>query len=79
MVRDIIGLILLGIIISVGISEGFNIYKMESRMRKMAYMAVHRAATDQLPTLGKNTSPNPFGCGTYECHKAMMAASKKVN
>ena len=78
MIQQITGLIFLGIAISVGVSQGFDIYKMESKMRTMAYKAVHQAATHQLPTLGKNTSPNPFGCGTYECHKMMTKAFKNA-
>ena len=69
MLRDIIGLILLGITISVGIASGFNPAKMATKMRQMAVEAIHDTRTMPLPTVYGVESPNPFGCGSYECHK----------
>lgn len=73
MIKDIIGLIFLGIFISVGISEGFNIHKMTSKMRAMTIDAMHTARKQPLPSLKGIPSPNPYGCGNYECHKNMSA------
>lgn len=50
MIKDITGLILLGITISVGISAGFNPQKMAIKMRQMAIEALHDARTTPLPT-----------------------------
>jgi len=69
MIKQIIGLIFLGVTISVGVSEDFNINKMASKMRSMAIGAMHTARTQPLTSLKGIPSPNPFGCGDYECHK----------
>lgn len=71
MIRDIIGLILLGITISVGIATGFNPKKMAIKMRSMAMGALHDTRKTQLPTVKGVQSPNPYGCGSYECYQKM--------
>lgn len=71
MIRQITGLIFLGIAISVGIDCDFNIHKMAARMRIMALEAMDDTMRAPLMTIGKGHSPNPYGCGTYECHKRM--------
>jgi hypothetical protein len=73
MIQLIIGLIFLGITVSVGVSQGYKIDKMADQMRKMAHEAVHEARSSKLPSLKGVRSPNPFGCGTYECHKRFMS------
>ena len=72
MLKDIFSLIFLGVIISLAISNGFNINKMERAARHRALEALSTARKTRLPTLKGIPSPNPYGCGTYECHKEKM-------
>jgi len=75
MIKQIIGLIFLGITISVGISEGFNIHKMASKMRSMTIDAMHTARKQPLPTIKGIPPVNPYGCGDYECHERLSKSS----
>ena len=77
MLKQILGLILLGITISVGISTGFNPHKMAAKMREMAVKSIHDASRVQLPSLKGHRGPNPYGCDSYDCHMAHMAMEKK--
>ena len=77
MLRDILGLILLGITISVGISTGFNPAKMAAKMREMAVKSIHDASRMQLPSILGVESPNPYGCDSYDCHRAHKAMERK--
>ncbi len=69
MLKDILSLIFLGLIISLAVSNGFNINKMERASRKIALKALSTARKTPLPSLKGIPSANPYGCGTYECHQ----------
>lgn len=76
MLRDILGLILLGITISIGLSTGFNPKKMAVKMREMAMGAIHQTLRMPLPTVMGVRSPNPYGCGNYECHRKLIKENR---
>jgi len=51
MINNILALIFLGVTISLAISNGFNINKMERAARKLAFQAISDARKTPLPSL----------------------------